>query len=356
MLHYGKLLLAILLLAATPALGQTLSTDLLAKQNLDADDLEQINSVVRTHVERMETGDAANQRASRRALLTPLQSPATSAAFRLAYSRAAVDSLRRLMDAEEVDTAMSAMLVLGWVATDASVDALLQGLRSERESIRYGSAAGLRRTFLESTGEQSAAPAATVWKAVRRLTAALPEEQSPYVVRAMVSALLASPRETAAVELAQALNERLDRPVDESTLAEQRSHFLLDAYIAAAFGLRNELIQPSQTDQRLFDAAAELGARYLVWCVCLKAQLEGGEDGEIDLSPLAEAGEDLLLIAHLSKTGERRDETISAIVGQAGWPGIRNAVLDWVGADGLLYQRGYDFEPGEFVEGTCLGD
>ncbi|MFG0251248.1 MAG: HEAT repeat domain-containing protein [Phycisphaerales bacterium JB038] len=262
MLHSGKILLLALgvaLALAAPARGQTISTELFAKQNLTAEDQQQIETFALANLDRLQTGDASARRTSRRALLTPLQSPATSATFRLAYSRLTVPPLERLSQSDEVDVATSAILVLGWMATDDAVDVLLTHLRSEKETARYGAASGLRRTFILSTSAQSAAPAATVWKAVRRMTAALPTESSPYVVRAMVSALIASPRETAGVELAEALNARLSLPLAEDAVTNPNMHFLVDAYIAAAFDLRNDLIQPDQNNQDLLDATVELG-------------------------------------------------------------------------------------------------
>ncbi len=356
MLHSGKILvlaLSFALALAGPASGQTISTELFAKQNLTAADQQQIETFARGQLERLENGDSAVRRISRRALLAPLQSPATSATFRLAYSRLIVAPLGQLSQAEQSDVATSAILILGWLATDDSADVLLTHLRAEAETARYGAAIGLRRTLLLSTGEQSTAPAATVWKAVRRLTAALPTETSPYVVRAMVSALIASPRETSGVELAEALNRRLQQPLDDDLVNEPNLHFLIDAYIAAAFDLRNELIQPDQDNQDLLDASVELGARYLVWSICLH---EMEMEREIDLTSLAEAGEDLLLIAHLSRVGQRQPEVISEIVKQDGWPGAREALLSWVGVNGVLYKRPYDFVDGEFIKDTCLED
>jgi hypothetical protein len=356
MLHSGKILMLALSFAlalAGPASGQTISTELFAKQNLTADDQQQIETFARGQLDRLGNGDSAARRASRRALLAPLQSPAASATFRLAYSRLTVARLEQLSESEQVDVATSAMLILGWLATDDAADVLLRHLRAEAETSRYGAATGLRRTLLLSTSDQSTAPAATVWKAVRRLTAALPTEASPHVVRAMVSALIASPRETSGVELAEALNRRLEQPLDDAVVDQPNLHFLIDAYIAAAFDLRNELIQPDQTNLELLDASVELGARYLVWSVCLH---EMEMEREIDVTSLAEAGEDLLLIAHLSRTGQRQPEVMSDIVTQDGWPGAREAVLSWVGVDGVLHKRPYDFVAGAFIKNTCLED
>ncbi|HEB60788.1 MAG TPA: hypothetical protein ENJ06_03085 [Phycisphaeraceae bacterium] len=354
MLKRTFILLAFLFtgLIISPLSAQVISHDLVTAQSLSPDDQSLVQQFVNTHLDKISTGGALDRRNSRRALLVSLQDPDASPAFRLAFSKAAIEKLKTLSTSDKPHISTSALMILGWVGTDMSTDAIIRDLNNDNNIVRYGAAKALRRTFLLVRKGSAVVPPASLWKAVRRLSSSLSRETDPYVVRSLVEALLASDHKDAGVELCNSLAMRFDHAITPDNVKDETREFLLDAYLRAMLGLRNMLIQPDQANPRLPKAAAHTGAHALVWCECIHETAPG--IAEEKLSPLAEASEVLLLSAHLNYAHEQRPQRIAAIVKVKGWPGFKQALNDWVGADGQLYKSPYNFPRDIFTKNSCL--
>ncbi|MCK4872357.1 MAG: HEAT repeat domain-containing protein [Phycisphaerales bacterium] len=339
------------LLLPLSAVAQTLPAPIISSQSLDDQARQQLEQFVNAHMDRIASDDFQRRRDGRRALLAPLQDPSATTAFRLAYSRIATPTLETLTDSDDPSIALGALMVLGRIATDDSVDTLLLSLRNGSPAVRYGAVNGLRQTF---DVQVSAVPPATLWKAVRRLAASLREETDPFVTRAVIRALRASPNPTAGVELCRALSRRLSQPIsDKEEARRQRMHsFLLDAYQEAIKGLLEDVTDPTRTHPDLLLATAEVSARTMVWCVCLH-EIDP-ESAEEHLGTLLEAAEVLLLTVHLNLAEETLRQELAGIVQRPGWPGALDAVKEWVGPNNRLTNAPYGFQSEHFTAATCL--
>ncbi len=145
----------------------------------------------------MTDSTAGESKEAARDLLSTRSKTSTMRSLRVPYGTAWAAKLGAIIDDAEakIQARISALHILGSIATDAVTPVLESALTSEQASVRYAAALAYQRSFegLANGNEAFAAPVVATREMVRRLSQAMIAEKSPYVLNAELSAIVAAP-------------------------------------------------------------------------------------------------------------------------------------------------------------------
>lgn len=169
---------------------------------LGPDAVRTLNEFVSAQITGLTSGNLREAAAARKSLLFPLTRQESNRTFRVAYASALVPRLSAMADdqAAAVGVRVNALHVLGQLGTDDAVTALKAPLGSNVDAVRYAASLASERTMSvvllgQSTLDQRVSADLTRW-----LRDGIGSESNPLVLRAMVSALAASPQKALAVD------------------------------------------------------------------------------------------------------------------------------------------------------------
>lgn len=171
------------------------------------------------------SADAAAIRKSRNALVAPLRDRAATPSFRNEYSAQLVAIIRPLASSKSDESAINALRIAGDLATPASIDVLLAGLKDPRQPVRTMAALSIGGMFSVAAAQPT--PSILPSKAFEVLTAletAFDSEKDPMVLDALLVALesafrapdatLEGVRARAIETLARAVGKRVQASTD----------------------------------------------------------------------------------------------------------------------------------------------
>ncbi|CAG0991191.1 hypothetical protein PHYC_02307 [Phycisphaerales bacterium] len=332
---------------------------------ITTDQEAEISRCVRENAADLTSADAAKRRASRLALLRPLENSGASANFRFAYARALISTLESALQSTDDRVAVNALVVAGDVATDSTTSLLIASLKSDRPALRYDAAYGLRRTFEAMVRSAPAVNPDNIGIAINALRDRTAVESDGQVLKACVAALLAATdvpsnhAPTARADATAALCVGLGTHVKGAS-GKAAEPAVLDAYLKGVDGVRIVLARPgiaiTATEAK---AACELSGRCAAYGVRIlrsKGLAAGESESREVLSNTIAASETLLGQAALSLSAgvlrlPRRDlgDKFSRAVDVNSEVVFINEASAVVGSEGLLSKPPFDFPKGHFL-------
>lgn len=349
------LFLAALCLWAVPdALAQSvqLPCATVAQQSMSASDKDLINQYASEGLDLLASDDPADVQRGRERLLTPLRCPDVSAAFRVEYANTLQNGLRAAINSGDDFRATNALLVAGMLASNNSVQAIDNALKSNAsDTIRAAAAVALQHTLREQVTGRARLTSTVVEGAINNAGARLAAEQSPAVAEAMLVALRVGADRQSQV-IAQSItaigtgtagafkNARAQDDPDTnawSRAAERAAESLWGATYNA---------QARQVEQSESLAVAQAAAQIIAY-IRDRATNEDNpitEDERASLTKAIDSAEGSLILIHSRLAGGAAiDKSLSAAFTRSGDEFAAEADK-WIGPQGRLTKAPYRFK------------
>ena len=199
----------------------------------------------------------------RRAMLRPLEDPDASVAFLTTYSSEVEPILGAMLGTGDPIRATNALQIAGELATDSSLEIVLDQLVSSKATDRYAAVSAMGRTF-KAVRTRNTMTAGRVVSLVERLGRVWKEDPDAFVARGAVKSLrtasevtrLAGVREAALVELAEGGAARCISIEDHSENREA----VLESVLSAAAILHRVTVLDRSIPQRVLDESSVFAA------------------------------------------------------------------------------------------------
>lgn len=167
-----------------------------ATRPLTGEQLTKVKDFVTKQVELIAGADTKEVRNANKTLAEPLMNPKASRTFRLAYSDVITPLLAAILESKEsrIHAKISALHMLGNVATDDSINVVEKYIENDVDAIRYAAASGYQRAF---EAYQSARATYDATKRLPEMTkllrGAIEIERQPVVLFAYANACASAP-------------------------------------------------------------------------------------------------------------------------------------------------------------------
>lgn len=311
------------------------------------------------------TGDATDIQRGRRDLLDWLQQPGITTTDRLNVARSALTGLGEAVADDNEQRAVNALLVIGAIADDRSIDFLTDGMRDDRAAVRTAAARGFKQMLRILSLETLQSRLDLAPRIHQVLMTVLENEPESAVALAIVQAMFATPNKPAFHRPAMALVTATVRAMSEDEFAnldaeddsEGNSDFAADLAFRIALTIQIAMLDPSaaaQPDAQTKNDAAYIGGLGMTF-VAMQAIEEGAKG-------LAHYTESIGVAERLLKDLQRADganpgaelvllEAFRALV-EAGedaeleTDALRDAAADWLDA---MTQDPFEFDYAELL-------
>ena len=172
---------------AAAALGQSrLDPGFYTNTNLwTAQERQQVNNLVSARVEQMRSGEEQAINEAKAALVTELTVANANERFVSQFSEVVAEQLAPLVDAQDVQVRINAMIVCSNLRTARALDLVLNGLADENAGVRYLASKAMEGLL---RGDQLSPPERT--RALDQLSQIIVDEGEVFVVGPMLDALV----------------------------------------------------------------------------------------------------------------------------------------------------------------------
>lgn len=357
-----------LFLPVAPTLGQaSISVETITSSDLTEVQKDAIKRFVDAQKGGL-SGQPADIKKSRNALLEPLQNQGISVPFRLHYSSVLSPVLKPLISSEMEIVAINALRLAGELATTTSINLLSDGLKDKRAGVRFAAVTGYESTFtaVERT-TPAIAPAAQALTALATLKTNLTKEEDAKVLEAYALALQAASKvstkklEGVRGEAVTVLSEAMGAKAQAATDGKYDAAFRRAANAARNAVTAQDINEPALKPEVL-KAAAGLAGDLLA---CVSRRIKADELAVGVLDEAAEAAlkkkrsELVLLVADSERTiqwagnglgAPNVDHKLNELLQQTKDAAFQTEVLRLIGVNGSLTAPPYGFADNRFVK------
>lgn len=354
--------------ALTPsaALAQSdeIGADVRRTPQLTQDQAQIVTKFVKDHSTNLGSDNPQLVKRDRIALLAPLSDPQASPAFRLRFSEALAPLLGDLATSVSEIVVINSLVIAGDLATAQGVEVLIEGLASQKPSVRYQAAFGFRRTFesLASMTTPTMRPDQAE-SGIRAVTEQIEKETDSLVIDGLVFAAAEASRapglrSAALTHLGNALSIKI-----KSHGGKLAPEALAQSYLRAGAAVRDALTasDSGQISPESMKAATEMAGQIIAYCVqAVEAKaLPSGDKGSAEAAiremhaQLATTAENVLLLAVTHQGGaapaaRKIGDKLKAGTTAADASFSEDA-RSLVGKDGLLSKDPFKFAPDAFL-------
>ncbi|MGH7132652.1 MAG: HEAT repeat domain-containing protein [Phycisphaerales bacterium] len=349
------LLSCLLALFGPAAFAQTLPPEISGHETVTDADKSQIADYVKANTSGL-TGKPKDIKDSRKALLLPLEAPNVSLAFRTQYASELLPTLTTLAADPRDEVAFNALRIAGELATNNSVDLLINALKDKRPSVQYAALLGLARTFeiMDPTQRKLGGGVLVdrLDKAITAIGANAKAQAGPQILDGAIIALSKAAvinDKTRGDVQAHAVSE-LASIVQTQTgkLTGADSPARANALLRAALVVRTQATNNAANlgPQALKDAGGLAGDLLAAAARAAKA----GNPDNLPLEQMVRAAEGLLFVANSNIPGAAPlpELGLADLVKAGKLDQYQTKVQDVIGKDGILCKPPYSYPPDRF--------
>lgn len=349
------LLSCLLALLAPAAFAQPIPPEVSSHETVTEADKTLIADYIKANTPGL-TGKPNEVKASRKALLLPLEAPMVSLQFRTEYASKLLPTLTTLAADQRDEVAFNALRLAGELATTNSVDLLITALNDKRLSVQYAAMLGLARTFEIMDPAQKNSGGGVLKdrldKAIAAIGANAKAQADAQVLDGAVIALskaaVLNNKERGDVQ-AHAVSE-LSAVVQAQAgkLVGPEAAVKTNALLRASLTARTQATTngPTIGNAALKDAAALAGDLFAAAARAAKA----GNPDNLPLDQMVAAAENLLFVAnsHITGSAQLPELGLAAMVKAGKLDQYQVRVQEVIGKDGILCKPPYGNAPDRF--------